>query len=83
MVNEDFDPTDRQEKLLAVLTDGRDREEPWGYATVKRFTEETDLRKQYVSRAMDGLLGAGWVEKPYRGLYRFVDDPRKDNDKPN
>jgi len=21
-------------------------------------------------------FGAGWVEKPYRGLYRFVRDPR-------
>lgn len=80
MVNENFAPSDRQEKLLDVLTDGRDEGEPWGYATVKRFTEETDLRKQYVNRELDGLLGAGWVEKPYRGLYRFNEDPREDTD---
>lgn len=80
MVNEDFDPNDRQEQLLDVLTDGRGSGEPWGYSTVKRFTEETDLRKQYVNRALEGLLGAGWVEKPYRGLYRFVDDPREVED---
>ena len=80
MVNEEFDPSDRQETLLSVLKTGRDAGEPWGYATVKRFTEETDLRKQYVSREMEGLLGAGWVERPYRGLYRFVRDPREDSD---
>lgn len=80
MVNEEFDPSDRQEALLSVLKAGREAGEPWGYATVKRFTEETDLRKQYVSRELDGLLGAGWVERPYRGLYRFVRDPREDSD---
>ncbi|MFC6764359.1 MarR family transcriptional regulator [Natrinema soli] len=79
MVNENFEPSERQEKLLSVLTEGRDSGEPWGYATVKRFTEEADLRKQYVSRELEGLLGAGWVSKPYRGLYRFVEDPREDN----
>jgi DNA-binding IclR family transcriptional regulator len=78
MVNEDFAPDERQEQLLAVLKEGRDAGEPWGYATVKRFSEEADLRKQYVNRALEGLLGAGWVEKPYRGLYRFVNDPRED-----
>jgi len=78
VVNEDFAPDERQEQLLAVLVDGRDCGEPWGYATVKRFAEETGLRKQYVNRALNGLLGAGWVERPHRGLYRYVTDPRAD-----
>lgn len=77
-MNEDFEPSNRQERLLAVLTDGRKSGDPWGYATVKRFTEETDIRKQYVNRAVRGLVDAGWVEKPYRGLYRFVGDPREE-----
>ena len=77
MVNEDFEPSERQEQLLDVLKEGRDADEPWGYATVKRFSEESGLRKQYVNRALEGLLGAGWVTKPYRGLYRFVEDPRE------
>lgn len=76
MVNVNFEPSDRQEALLSVLTEGRRSDDPWGYATVKRFTEETDLRKQYVNRELEGLLGAGWVEKPYRGLYKYVEDPR-------
>lgn len=77
MVNEDFAPDDRQEQLLAVLKAGREAGEPWGYATVKRFTEETGIRKQYVNRAIQSLVDAGWVEKPHRGLYRFVEDPRE------
>lgn len=80
MVNEDFEPDDRQERLLEVLKDGRSRGEPWGYATVKRFSEETEIRKQYVNRAAGSLVDAGWVDRPYRGLYRFVDDPREDDD---
>jgi len=80
MVNRDFEPSERQEALLTVLVDGRSSGEPWGWATTKRFAEETDLRKQYVTRELEGLLGAGWVEKPYRGLYRYVNDPREDAD---
>ncbi|QRY26394.1 helix-turn-helix domain-containing protein [Halobacterium sp. BOL4-2] len=78
MVNENFAPNDEQEQLLDVLKKGRDGGDPWGYATVSRFSEETGIRKQYVNRHLDGLLGAGWVTKDYHGLYRFVDDPRED-----
>ena len=80
MVNEDFEPDERQERLLDVLKSGRDTAKPWGYATVKRFSEETELRKQYVNRSLEGLIGAGWIERPYRGLYRFVTAPRESDD---
>ena len=78
MVNEDFEPTDRQEAILDVLQQGRDEGQPWGYANPKRLEEELDIRRQYVNRALRGLVDAGWVEKVNRGLYRFVDDPRED-----
>lgn len=77
MVNESFEPNDRQEAILDVLKDGRDEGEPWGYANPKRLEEALDVRRQYVNRALQSLVDAGWVENVNRGLYRFVDDPRE------
>jgi predicted transcriptional regulator len=76
MVNEDFDPDERQEAILNVLKEGREEERPWGYANPKRLEERIDIRRQYINRALNGLVDAGWVEKVNRGLYRFVADPR-------
>jgi predicted transcriptional regulator len=77
MVNEDFEPNDRQERILTVLKEGRKERDPWGYANPKRIEKELDIRRQYVNRELSGLVDAGWVEKVNRGLYRFVDDPRE------
>jgi DNA-binding MarR family transcriptional regulator len=78
MVNEDFEPDERQEATLGVLQQGRDEGQPWGYANPKRLEEELDIRRQYINRALRGLVDAGWIEKVNRGLYRFVVDPRDD-----
>ena len=77
MVNEAFEPNERQESMLNVLKQGREEDEPWGYANPKRFEVELDIRRQYINRALNGLTDAGWVEKVNRGLYRFVEDPRE------
>jgi len=77
MVNEDFDPDERQDSILEILKQGRDQEEPWGYANPKRLEQELDVRRQYVNRSLKSLVDAGWVEKVNRGLYRFVADPRE------
>ena len=77
MVNEAFEPNERQESMLNVLKQGREEDEPWGYANPKRFEVELDIRRQYINRALNGLTDAGWVEKANRGLYRFVEDPRE------
>jgi Mn-dependent DtxR family transcriptional regulator len=61
-----------------VLTDGRDAGEPWGYANPKRLEEKLEIRRQYINRALQGLVDAGWVEKANRGLYRYVADPREE-----
>jgi len=78
MVNEEFEPDERQEIILDVLKEGRDEGHPWGYANPKRLEERIDTRRQYINRALKGLVDAGWVEKVNRGLYRFVADPRDD-----
>ena len=78
MVNEEFEPDERQDAILDVLKEGRDEGRPWGYANPKRLEERIDTRRQYINRALKGLVDAGWVEKVNRGLYRFVADPRED-----
>lgn len=76
MVNERFCPDERQEAILKILKQGRDKDQPWGYANPKRLEQELDTRRQYINRSLNGLVDAGWVEKVNRGLYRFVADPR-------
>ena len=79
MVNEGFDPDERQEAILEILKDGRDEGQPWGYANPKRLENRLEIRKQYINRSLSGLVDAGWVEKVNRGLYRFVTDPREES----
>jgi DNA-binding MarR family transcriptional regulator len=78
MVNSDFEPDDRQESILEVFKKGRTDNQPWGYANPKRLEEELSIRRQYIHRALQGLVDAGWIEKENRGLYKFVSDPRED-----
>ena len=76
MVNEEFEPDDRQEAILNMLKEGQAEGEPWGYANPKRLEQRLDIRRQYINRSLQGLVDAGWIEKVNRGLYRFVTDPR-------
>lgn len=77
VVNESFEPNELQEKILDVLEEGREAGEPWGRANPKYFSESIDERRQYINRALSGLVDAGWVRQPVRGLYEFVEDPRR------
>lgn len=76
MVNREFEPDERQEAILDILKEGQVEGNPWGYANPKRLEQRLDTRRQYINRALRGLIDAGWVEKVNRGLYRFVTDPR-------
>lgn len=80
MPNEGFEPNDRQEAILDLLKEGRSEGGPWGYVTVKYVVAKTDERRQYVNRDLRGLVDAGWVDKPVKGLYEYVVDPREDDD---
>lgn len=80
MVNENYEPDDTEEQVLDVLKDGRDRGDPWGYTTPTVAADAIDSRRQYTSRALKNLVTAGWIEQVGTGVYRYVDDPREDDD---
>lgn len=67
----DYQPDEQELEVLDVL-----REE--GRANPMLLREKTDLRKEYVSRALNGLQKAGVVRKVTRGLYEHV--PEEDDD---
>jgi len=61
----DYQPDDREQQVLDVLREH-------GRATPYLIRQETDMRKEYVSRALTGLKKAGVVEQVTRGLYDHV-----------
>lgn len=71
-MNENFEPSERQEKVLDVFKD-ENRVNPL------RLRDATGLNKQRVNDILRDLQAAGWVRKVNRGLYEFVGDPREDN----
>jgi DNA-binding IclR family transcriptional regulator len=70
MVNARFRPNEAQEAILDVLADEYQ-------ANAARISDVTGLSRQHVYGSAKSLIDAGWIEKPNRGLYRFVKDPRK------
>ena len=58
MVNESYEPSDREEAVLEHLKDGRDRGEPWG--AVLAFSDTVKSGNLQVLRyAYAALFGAG------------------------
>jgi hypothetical protein len=79
MVNESYEPSEREEAVLRHLKDGREQGKPWGYTSASVAGAALDMPRQYTSSALSSLHAAGWVEKiepEGTGLYRFVEDPR-------
>lgn len=70
MVNDDFEPRDDEEAVLAVLAEEY-------RANPLLIRERTGLDKGTINTALTRLTSAGWVRKVTRGLYEFVDDPRE------
>lgn len=79
MVNESYNPSEMEESVLDVLKNGREEGRPWGYTTPSVSASIINTRRQYTSRALQGLVKAGWVESVGTGVYRFVEDPREED----
>lgn len=82
MVNESYEPNEREEAVLKHLVEGREQGEPWGYTSASVAGQALDMPRQYTSSALSSLHAAGWVEKVEpegTGVYRFVEDPRNEH----
>ncbi|MFC7044315.1 MarR family transcriptional regulator [Halobacteriaceae archaeon GCM10025711] len=77
MVNEDFQPTPDQDRILEVFKQGRNEGQPWGRANPRYLIDETGIEKGNVEYHLRQLTAAGWVKKIARGLYEFKEDPRE------
>jgi predicted transcriptional regulator of viral defense system len=82
VVNENFKPDKMEEQVLEHLKAGREAGTPWGYTSASIAAEALGTRRQYTSSALGSLHDAGWVEKVEpegTGVYRFIDDPREED----
>lgn len=71
MVNENYSPTEKEEAVLEVLRK-ENRANPY------LLRDKTGLGKGDVNTALSNLRAAGWVVRVTRGLYEFVEDPRRE-----
>jgi len=79
MVNENYEPNEREETVLGLFKQGRDSGEPWGRVNPLYLRENSSLDKGQVEYALRNLKNAGWVKQLNRGgLYELVSDPRDD-----
>ena len=80
MVNEQYEPNDREETVLELFKEGRETGEPWGRVNPLYVREHSDLDKGQVEYALRNLTNAGWIKQLNQGgLYEFVEDPRAKN----
>ena len=81
MVNENYEPSEKDERVLEALKNGREEGRPWGRANPRWIIDQTDLDKGNVEFCLRNLTSAGWVQRVARGLYELVDDPREESDR--
>ena len=78
MVNENYEPNEREEAVLELFKQGRNGNRPWGRVNPLFLREHSDLDKGQVEYALRNLRNAGWVTQLNRGgLYELVTDPRE------
>ncbi|EMA30478.1 hypothetical protein [Haloarcula japonica] len=77
MVNQNYEPNDREEVILTLFKQGRTDDNPWGRVNPLYLRQHSDLDKGQVEYALRNLTAAGWIKQLNKGgLYEFVDDPR-------
>lgn len=77
MVNENYEPNEREETVLKLFKAGRNSGDPWGRVNPLYLRENSNLDKGQVEYALRNLKNAGWVKQLNRGgLYELVEDPR-------
>jgi DNA-binding IclR family transcriptional regulator len=78
MVNESYEPNDREEMVLQMFKQGRDTDRPWGRVNPLYLREHSELEKGQVEYALRNLTNAGWITQLNRGgLYELKVDPRE------
>ena len=77
MVNTNYNPSEPEEEILALLKEGRAEDRPWGHTTPAHVREELEIEEGNESFHLRQLTNAGWIERVARGFYRFVEDPRE------
>ena len=78
MVNENYEPNDREESVLEEFKRGRNSGAPWGRVNPLYVREHSELEKGQVEYALRNLTNAGWVKQLNNGgLYELVEDPRE------
>lgn len=71
MVNENYTPNEREERIIDFVKD-----EPGGRVTNRYVRENIGLPAERVDPALNNLEKAGWVKRLTRGFYELVEDPR-------
>lgn len=77
MVNEVYEPDEREDEILSLLKEGCGNGDPWGRANPLYFRENSTLDKGQVEYALTNLRNAGWIRRVNAGLYELVEDPRE------
>ena len=79
MVNQNYEPNEREEVVLKLFKQGRESNQPWGRLNPLLLRERSDLNKGQVEYALRNLKNAGWIKQLNKGgLYELVEDPRFD-----
>jgi hypothetical protein len=73
MVNEQYEPNDREQRIVDFIS-----EEPGGRVTNRYVREELNMAAERVDPALNNLKKAGWLRRLTRGFYELVADPRTD-----